>query len=152
VQFVNASGNTAARIAARVRAASRRIARTPPPHRRISIFNFPFSHFVPPPMSRCIALVPTRASAPAWNRCLRRARPGDRFCAHHRHALDGAVMGLLHSKEYRHAQQKSPAQLARQARKEARTKKRREAREKKSILARYGRKNPAHALAAFFGE
>lgn len=95
-------------------------------------------------MSRCIALVPTRASAPAWHRCPLRARPGDRFCAHHRHALDGAVMGLLDSKEHRHAQQKNL--------KEARKKKRRVAREKKSILARYGRKNPAHALAAFFGE
>jgi sRNA-binding protein len=121
-------------------------------------------------MSRCIALVPTRASAPAWHRCLRRARSGDRFCAHHRHALDGAVMGLLHSKEHRHAQEKSVAQerrralrkrkrfrrrlarLARQARKEARKEKRRDACEKKPILARYGRKNPVHALAAFFGE
>jgi sRNA-binding protein len=63
-------------------------------------------------MSFCIALVPSRASA-AWDRCPRRALRGDRFCSHHRTALDGAVMGLLDSEQHRHAQIKRRNKLLR---------------------------------------
>jgi hypothetical protein len=76
VQFVNASGNTAARIAARVRAASRRIARTPPPHHRISIFNFPFSNFA----FRISSLRPCPAASPSCQRAPR-LQPGIVACA-----------------------------------------------------------------------
>jgi sRNA-binding protein len=56
-------------------------------------------------MSRCIALVPSSASALVWDRCARTALRGDRFCADHRRSLDGAVMGFLDTKDYRHAQE-----------------------------------------------
>ena len=54
-------------------------------------------------MSRCIALVQSGASTKAWDRCPQIALRGDCFCTDHRHALDGAVMGFLDTKAYRHA-------------------------------------------------
>jgi sRNA-binding protein len=57
-------------------------------------------------MPSCIALLQSRESATAWEHCTRAALRGDRFCAAHRHALDGAVMGFLDTKDYRHAQTK----------------------------------------------
>ena len=57
-------------------------------------------------MPLCIALVQSRASVAVWDRCPRRALRGDRFCADHRHALDGAVIGLLNTKENCHAHAK----------------------------------------------
>jgi len=51
----------------------------------------------------CVALVPSRSSVAMWDRCTRDSLRGDCFCAAHRDALDGAMMGFLDTKEYRHA-------------------------------------------------
>jgi sRNA-binding protein len=64
----------------------------------------------------CVALVPSRPSAVTWNRCARDALRGDCFCAAHRNALDGAMMGFLDTKEYRHAQGKKRPNARRKAR------------------------------------
>lgn len=42
----------------------------------------------------CIALVPSATQAMIWNPCRQRALRHDSFCATHRDALDGAVLGL----------------------------------------------------------
>jgi hypothetical protein len=67
---------------------------------RISIFQLRISIFF---MPLCIALVPSRTSASSWDRCPHRALRGDRFCAEHRTAVDGALMGFLDSEQNRHA-------------------------------------------------
>jgi len=38
-----------------------------------------------------------------WVNCQRKAIPGDRFCAVHRDALDGAILGLLGRENNLHA-------------------------------------------------
>jgi hypothetical protein len=42
----------------------------------------------------CIARVRSRTHAMIWTPCTRSALRRDRFCAAHRDALDGAVLGL----------------------------------------------------------
>jgi hypothetical protein len=42
-----------------------------------------------------VALVTSRCSPDLWLPCAQRVLPGDRFCAMHRNALDGVVLGLL---------------------------------------------------------
>jgi IS5 family transposase len=105
-------------------------------------------------MSRCIALVQSRASTAVWNRCPEIASRGDRFCAPHRHALDGAVMGFLDTKEYRHAQakyrEKERRRALRKHKKVRRVRSREQKRERRLRRAQKAR-NPARALAGFFG-
>ena len=58
-----------------------------------SLFHLPFSAFV---MSRtCAALNPPRKFRHIWTPCRRPHLPRDRFCARHRAAINGAVLGLL---------------------------------------------------------
>jgi sRNA-binding protein len=57
-------------------------------------------------MPLCIALVQSSDRPSYWDRCGRCAQRGDQFCASHRQALDGAVMGFLDTESYRHAQAK----------------------------------------------
>jgi hypothetical protein len=47
---------------------------------------------VVPPI--CIALVPSETDPMIWNTCTHTALGNDCFCAEHRDALDGAVLGL----------------------------------------------------------
>jgi hypothetical protein len=55
-------------------------------------------------MSLCIGLVHSRVCDPLWLRCKREASPGDRFCARHREALEGALLGYYYVFESRHAE------------------------------------------------
>src|SRR5579863_9139438 len=105
-------------------------------------------------MSRCIALVQSCASAAVWNRCTEIALRGDRYCAPHRHALDGAVMGFIDTKEYRHAQTKYREKERRRAlRKKKKVRRARSRQQKRERRLRRAHKirNPARALAEFFG-
>ncbi len=104
------------------------------------------------PMPICVALVQSRASAAIWDRCTYRALRGDRFCADHRHALDGAVMGFLDTKEYRHAQEKYRHKARRQAIRNAKKKPRRRPRTKTKdeSLAAGKLRDPRTALEDFF--
>jgi sRNA-binding protein len=117
------------------------------------------------PTPRCIALVHSAANASLWERCPHNALRGDRFCADHRHALDGAVLGFLDTKEYRHAQAKYQAKARRRAlrnqkkadhaRTRAQTRERSLAAKKSERLRRFKfpkLRDPQAALAQFFGE
>ena len=46
-------------------------------------------------MRGCVAFVRVGKRAQAWSPCARAAIAGDRFCAMHRDALDGAFLGLV---------------------------------------------------------
>ncbi len=55
-------------------------------------------------MPLCIALVPSSASPLLWSPCARRTPWSDHFCAGHRLALIGALMGLANTENSHHAQ------------------------------------------------
>jgi hypothetical protein len=59
---------------------------------------------------RCIALVPSSVHESLWLPCARPVpqRRDDRFCALHREALDGAILGL-HARGYMDEQPAEPA-------------------------------------------
>jgi len=69
-------------------------------------------------MSRCIALVHHSRESPSWTPCIREAIPRRLFCAFHRDALDGALLGYYFMLETRHAekQQREKAPGARKIR------------------------------------
>jgi hypothetical protein len=108
-------------------------------------------------MPLCIALVPTTASAPLWERCMHPTPRGDRFCADHRRALNGAVMGFIDTKKYRHAQatyeEKTRRDNFRRTKRAKRAYRRAAKRAKRKARAKVKKfRNPKKALARFFGE
>jgi hypothetical protein len=54
-------------------------------------------------MPLCIAFVHSRNYDSLWTPCARRAKSGDPFCAEHRDALDGAVIGFQQMSRVPHA-------------------------------------------------
>ncbi len=56
--------------------------------------------------TRCAGLNRKHGAASAWTNCPREAARGDRYCAKHRDALDGAFLGLMSRAKSLHAIQK----------------------------------------------
>jgi sRNA-binding protein len=54
-------------------------------------------------MMLCAGLERLAEEGKGWKSCPREANLGDRFCAEHRDALDGAFLGLLRRGKNRHA-------------------------------------------------
>lgn len=58
--------------------------------------------------ARCVALVHSRHWDNLWSPCPRTAADGSPFCARHRDAIEGALLGYYYANESKH-QQKTKA-------------------------------------------